>query len=194
MDIPDIFIYLTTEADRPVCYKRIKPYNIFKGTAKDELGRPVDEIELKGFNDPTTWEILEEDKAIDALDAGEFPGSLLLKVGFGLVDDAKEAEPDWAQALHDAKTACSYQARVHVYQGKSLPASDSNGLSDPFVCVNFMGKQKCTSIIQKSVFPCWYETIIFNDISIPEANNFEFASQVNFRVYDSDMGPLIPGS
>ncbi len=70
-DIPDIFVYLVTEADRPVCFKRIKPYTIFKGTGKDDQGRPIDEIELKGFDEVTSWEILEEDKAIDALDAGE---------------------------------------------------------------------------------------------------------------------------
>ena len=190
--IPDIFVYLVNEADRPVCFTRIKPYTVIPKGAFDADGRAIDKIELKGFLEPTKWNMLEEDKALDALDAGDFPGTLLMKIGFGLASESERMETEWQTCLKEAKTATQYQARVHVFQARNLMSSDSNGLSDPFVCANFMGHRKWTKVVHKTLFPAWYETLIFDNVSIPEANNFEYASQVNIRVYDNDL-PLLPG-
>ena len=190
--IPDIFVYLVTEADRPVCYTRMKPYTVFPKASLDSEGREIDKIELKGFMESTKWTILEEDKALDALDAGDFPGTLLLKIGFGLATESARMQAEWETCLKEAKTSTQYQARIHIYQGRNLPSADSNGLCDPFVCVNFMGHRKVTKIVYKTLFPTWYETIIIDNVSLPEANNFEYASQVNLRVFDNDL-PLLPG-
>jgi len=190
--IPDIFVYLVNEADRPVCYTRMKPFTVYPKASLDSEGRAIDKVELKGFMESTKWALLEEDKALDALDAGEFPGTLLLKVGFGLATESARMEQEWQTCLKEAKTSTQYQARIHIYQGRNMPSADSNGLCDPFVCVNFMGHRKTTKVVYKTLYPTWYETIIIDNVSLPEANNFEYASQVNFRIYDNDL-PLLPG-
>ena len=190
--IPDIFVYLVNEGDRPVCYTRMKPYTVEPKGDVDLEGRPIDKVTLKGFLEPTSWNLLEEDKVIDALDAGEFPGSLLLKVGFGLTADAAALSEEWEQCLREAKTLTQYQTRVHLFQARNLAPADSNGLADPFVCVNFMGQRACTKIVSKSLYPTWYETVIIDNVSLPEANNFEYASQVNLRLYDNDVPVVYP--
>jgi len=145
--VPDIFVYLINEANRPVCFTRIKPY------AVDKKGEPLlieGGMRMLGFDGKATWQLLSEDKSIDALDQGEFPGSLLLKFGIGRAEDGVKHEKEWLICKDQSMTNTSYQARVHVYQGRDLPPADSNGLCDPFICVNFMGQQKCTKIVKKN--------------------------------------------
>jgi hypothetical protein len=60
--IPDIFIYLLREDNKPVCFYRLKPF------------RDVKTKELMGFDRQAEWILLQEDKSIDALEKGS--GSL----------------------------------------------------------------------------------------------------------------------
>ena len=107
------------------------------------------------------------------------------------MDDCRTCRKEWETCLADATRFTNYQCRVHLFQARDLPPADSNGLSDPFVSVNFLGHQKCTKIVKKTLFPTWYDTIIFPDVSVASANNFEYAPKVNFRVFDHD-GPSVP--
>ena len=77
--------------------------------------------------------------------------------------------------------------RVHLYQGKNFPALDSNGLSDPFVKVDFVGQKETSEVKYKTLFPEYYKTFVFNDLKIPEAENFLYCPPVNFHVYDKDI-------
>lgn len=76
--------------------------------------------------------------------------------------------------------------RVHLYQGKNLPALDSNGLSDPFVKIDFLGEKEKSEIAKKTLYPEYYKTFVFNDMKIPEAEDFLYCPPVNFHVYDHD--------
>ena len=76
-----------------------------------------------------------------------------------------------------------------MYQGAEIPAADANGLCDPYIKVNFMGNQYKTEVRHKTLFPEYYQTIVMRDINIADANNFEYASQINMRVYDKDLFP-----
>jgi hypothetical protein len=58
--LPDIFIYLLREDNKPVCFYRLKPF------------RDVKTKELMGFDRPAEWVLLQEDKSIDALEKGLF--------------------------------------------------------------------------------------------------------------------------
>jgi hypothetical protein len=90
----------------------------------------------KGFaNMIPEWIPLKEDKSIDALDEGEFPGSVQILVAFGPSEDAELTKKEWKDCVQTMKIRQAYQLRVHLYQGRNLPAADDNGLSDPYLKV-----------------------------------------------------------
>lgn len=173
-EIPDIIVYLLKEDNDPICFTRIKPYEVFGKTKK-----------LIGFDRPPKWELLQEDKVLDHLDDGEFPGSVLLKLGFGPMSEAKSAPvvSHWGTCVEHMKSKEPHQVRVHIYQARDVDAADGNGLSDPYVKVSFMGLpiQK-TSVKNETLYPCWYETKTF-DVELPL---MEYAPQVNFKLFDKD--------
>jgi len=175
--VPDIFVYLVKEDLKPVCFTRFKAVDLAKKT-------------LYGFDKKAEWFLLKEDKSIDALMEDEFPGSLLMKLGFGYEEDFQPYEKEWNKALEDAKTLQSYQMRVHIYQCKNIQAADADGLSDCYIKCNFMGIEHKTEVIQESLYPAYYETKVFNNIMIPEVDNFLYAPQVSLRIFDSDLGGI----
>eukprot|EP00604_Paraphysomonas_vestita_P002816 CAMPEP_0174818892 /NCGR_PEP_ID=MMETSP1107-20130205/1828_1 /TAXON_ID=36770 /ORGANISM="Paraphysomonas vestita, Strain GFlagA" /LENGTH=1810 /DNA_ID=CAMNT_0016031457 /DNA_START=453 /DNA_END=5885 /DNA_ORIENTATION=- len=168
--IPDICVYLCKGKDntlQPICYARFK--------AKDLLNEK--------FTSPPKWILLQEDKSIDALDKGEFPGNLLLRLGFGIVDDARQTQNEWESSIQRMKRRTPYQVRCHIYQGKDLPAADSNGLLDPLIHVNLLGITHKSAEKKKTRFPLYYQTLIF-DCELPER---EFLPQANVQLYDIDL-------
>lgn len=173
--IPDLFIYLLKEDERPVCFKRIKASELL--AVEDP------------FSQPAHWFLLSEDKSIDCLNEDEFPGTILIKLGFGLRKKFA-LEPEIVEAWNRAERVCRnatpYQLRVHVYQGAELPSADSNGLCDPFIQVSFLGKKLKTKTIKKTLYPAYYQTLVFNDVSICDFDGFQFASQITFRLFDQD--------
>lgn len=173
--VPDIFIYLVKEDNRAFSFARFK--------VADLLGS-------KGhsFLEPSKWFLLEEDKSIDELAEDQFPGTVLIKLGFGPKRFANlpEVKQEWLRSDQVSKTAKVYQLRVHVYQACDLPSADSNGLCDPFMHVFFMGKMKPTKTVKKSLHPCYYQTLVFDDVSICDADEFQFAPQITFRLFDKD--------
>ena len=64
-----------------------------------------------------------------------FEGELLLRIGFGKAVDylTGNKKADWQSELKLAGAKKQFEVRVHIYQGKNLPISDSNGLCDPFI-------------------------------------------------------------
>jgi len=95
------------------------------------------------------------------------------------------------------------EVRVHVFQGRYLPAADDSGTIDPYdagrlllqcvgghlqphwawaraclscsyVVAKFCGKKKKTSLKKRTVYPRWYETLSFN-VDLPP---LRFAPQV----------------
>lgn len=179
--MPDIFIYLLKEDNTPVCFSRMKPW---------EVDPETKEKKLLGYLKPAKWFQLQEDKVIDCLDDGEFPGAVLVKLGFGLASDCRTAAVanHWQQSVATMKTKEPHQVRVHVYQGRDLEAADSNGLSDPYVKVSFMGiDPPKTKHKDKTLFPCFYESFTFN-VELP---TLEYAPQVSFKVFDRDLSTLV---
>lgn len=169
--VPDIFLYLCKgEGDnrKPVCYRRFP--------AKELIGKHG------GFSNDVQWISMKEDSSIDALADDEFPGNVLVRLGFGTEEDAI-ANP-WDPSDMDAvNKRVPYQLRVHVYQGRRLPPADSNGLLDPYLVVRCLGeKPKESSKKRKTRDPVWYETLYY-DINLPD---LKYAPQVMLRVMDYD--------
>jgi len=172
--IPDIFVHLVKDDMKPVCFTRLKPVVDKQGT-------------LMGFDQGAEWYLLQEDKSIDALNTGVFPGNVLLKVGFGTAEESEKRAGEWRACLDSAKKASPYQVRVHMYQARDLPAADANGLCDPYVKVVLNGQVQKTKTVKKNRYPGYYQTLIFDDVMIPEHNNFEYATQITYRLYDYDL-------
>jgi hypothetical protein len=173
--IPDLFVYLVREDLKPVCFTRM-PAIIDPKTNQ-----------LMGFEQNAQWYLLKEDKSINALSTDVFPGQVLMKIGFGLAAEADRLKAEWTRQLEVSKKAAPYQVRVHVYQGRELPAADANGLCDPYIVCKLAGRKEQTKTIKKNRFPGYYETLCFDDVMIPEYNQFEFATQLTFRLYDFDL-------
>jgi hypothetical protein len=171
--LPDIFIHLLREDDKPVCFYRLKAADPKTSTCY-------------GFHQNASWILLQEDKSIDALPKDQFPGQVLLRLGFGPESESKETLTQWRQTLDDARSLSSYQLRVHIFQGADLPAADSNGMSDPFVKCYFLDTHLKTKTMKKTLYPAYYETLVFDNVDIPEFDNFQYAPQLTFRIYDED--------
>ena len=71
---------------------------------------------------------------------------------------------------------------VCIESGHDLAVRDKNGLSDPYVVVNFQGQKKKTTTFNQSLDPYWDETLIF-DVSFG-MSSWTF----NFHVFDFDIG------
>jgi len=90
------------------------------------------------------------------------------------------------------KSSCKYQLRAHIYQGRDLPAEDSNAFSDPFAFVSFAGVTRKTYVIEKSVSPMWDQTLVF-EITLygnsddPRSLFEEVKPRVVVELYDKDL-------
>lgn len=135
------------------------------------------------FKSPPKWIFFKEDKSIDMLDDGQFPGSVLIRLGFGSVEDAQATKQEWDESIQRMKRRSPYQVRCHLYQAQDLPAADSNGLLDPYFKINLLGQVKTSQHKKKTRYPLYYETLCF-DVELPER---EFLPQVNLQLFDQDL-------
>ncbi len=184
--VPHIFIYLVkTDAKYEnmtrICYAKFTAREIFD----------------VGFGERNTirWVHLIEDKGHNALSSGQYPGSILLQLGFGLLDD-KECNPNqkqqelnnscagdnWMKTCVLSGNVAPCKLLVHVYQGRGLPAADDNGLLDPYVEGHMCGKRAKTQTKYKTRDPMWYETLEF-DIEKPMG---KMCPDVILQVWDWD--------
>ncbi|CAM9300468.1 unnamed protein product, partial [Phaeothamnion confervicola] len=124
--LPDVLVQLLrgVKDQEPVCYCRI----------------PAAELLKEEFITTPKWRMLGEDKVLDCLNDGEFPGSLLLKIGFGPREAFLKTARAWEGELQLLRRKVPYQIRVHVYQARDLPAADDNGLMDPFLMIRCLGQ------------------------------------------------------
>lgn len=169
--IPDIGVYLCRGSGaelQPICFARYKASQLLS----------------EAFTAPPKWIFLNEDKSIDALSSGEFPGSVLIRLGFGLKETADATSVEWEKSIQTMKRRSPYQVRCHLYQGKDFPAADSNGLLDPFIRVKLLGEVKESTRQIKTRFPLYYRTLTF-DCELPEQP--EYLPQANIQLFDSDL-------
>lgn len=156
---------------KQVSYRRFSAQNLLKDQMKQ----------------PATWLLMKEDLAVDALDDDEFPGSILIRLGFVPVDEiGTSPRHNWKEDLETMKTRIPYHVRVNIFQGQSLPAADANGLLDPYLKVRLLGHQEKTQVVKKTRDPCWYETKVFN-VDLPP---LAFAPQIALRLFDWEANPL----
>ena len=94
-------------------------------------------VEIWGFeNEPEWYPIL----GVAAPDGSRMNvGNLLMALNCGPEFDMTASTMN-RKLMKETKTV-EYTLRAHVYQGRKLPASDDNGLSDPFVEIALQEKR-----------------------------------------------------
>lgn len=108
--IPDIFIHLLDGIDRPVCFARFKPY--YEDESISGSGVKTVTQKFMGFEREAQWVLLQEDKLVDGLDTGTFPGRISIKLGFGRAKRADETTEAWNNCLHRVRERTYYQVRL----------------------------------------------------------------------------------
>mmetsp|Transcript_15392 Transcript_15392/g.31719 ORF Transcript_15392/g.31719 Transcript_15392/m.31719 type:complete len:1960 (+) Transcript_15392:197-6076(+) len=186
--IPDIIVSICKGKETstvPIAFKRFKFQDVMN----------------ENFQNESQWVTFGEDKALDLLNNDQFPGSVLMRLGCGKSDLADRTRHSWESSLSSSTEKTPYQLRCHIYQARSLPASDANGLMDPYFAINFNGMNynsrsaktikngradhKLPSLVKKKTCdPLWYKTICF-DTQLPDP---QFFPQVNFQLFDWDAG------
>ena len=180
--VPDIFVYAHKGISAKGDYE---PFAFQRFSARQWM-----EAECGGFGHPCKWMMLQEDDSLDMLSDFDLPGNLLLRVGFGSETMEREQARSWAEDVGAMSDNDMFHVRVHIFQGRGLPAADSNGLLDPYLKVKFGvlangDKPKETARRQKTCNPQWYQTIEFAS-TIPK--RLEFAPQVSMQLFDEDKG------
>eukprot|EP00752_Nemacystus_decipiens_P012046 g10680.t1 len=179
--MPDAIVHLQRGEDKvPICFLRIP--------AKELVEQGMDGIAPR-------WLLLGEDKVLDCLPEGQYPGSLLIKLGLGTLRQFSESAAEWQAEALRLRNRTSYLLRVHVYQGRDLPAADTNGLMDPFLKMQCQGEKlnteefmylgKAVHRRRETVDPMWYFTWEA-DLSLPELELQRYFPQVSIQLMDWD--------
>jgi hypothetical protein len=176
---PDIIIYLSSKKKR-ISYFRFN----FK------------ELLESGFSNSPKWISLKEDKSLDFLKKGLFPGNLLIGVRVGHFSELPSILPLSARpiAAHvrmsealsagicqetevkhafDVGTFSRGQShetcsfKLHIISAVNLPAMDSfSHSSDPYVKALIGNRAEKTRFIKKQLNPFWNEEFKFEDIPL----------------------------
>jgi hypothetical protein len=100
---PDIIVHLCKggegNAMQPICYARLKASDVLK----------------ENFSTAARWIPFKEDKSLNALSDGVFPGQVLVKLGFGEVTAAALQAKEWKNALDRLNVRRPYQVGYGCY-------------------------------------------------------------------------------
>ncbi|RLN21310.1 hypothetical protein BBJ28_00020174, partial [Nothophytophthora sp. Chile5] len=177
--VPDIFVYLirqTMNESRCICFARYSAKDLFCQDP-EKLSRIA----------PPQWVVLSEDKVLDELKDHDFTGNVLMNLRLEEAEQKGRVEKDvaqqWRQHAGTTVQYMKYVLFVHVFQGKCLPATDFNGLLDPYVKVACVGAEGQVSTRMSTRDPCYYETVVL-DVELPQTE--QFLPKVSLQVYDWD--------
>eukprot|EP00752_Nemacystus_decipiens_P012043 g10677.t1 len=177
-DVPDVIIHLmagTGSGALPCSFTRI----------------PAKELIEENFGGTPKWFRLQEDKVLDCLYDNEFPGSVLVRIGFGPIESYVNNKSKWTDDFQGLLKKEPYELRVHLFQARNLPATDSNGLIDPYLNVKFKGQTICTEDNKdlrrrETVDPVWYHTLRFS-ATLPPKEYQKYFPQVTIQLYDHNQ-------
>nr|XP_021208193.1 otoferlin isoform X3 [Bombyx mori] len=172
--MPDIFIWLISNGKR-LAYQRIPARYLIYSDVPEECGKYCGKMQTlfmkwpgKKATTPSGWAIpakisvylwlgVVQDKKhfIDGLPKGYDPSSELRNA-----DKIRSNPP--TNIFYMEKH--NFQMRAYIYQARSLIASDSSGLSDPFARVVIGDCTTTTQVIDETLSPTWDELLVFDDV------------------------------
>lgn len=179
--IPDVFVHLVRQQLnelRYICYARYSAKDLFYSS------ETVDEFKKIP---PPEWVTLVEDPVFDDLKDHEFTGNILMNVR---LEPAQPEEIEnviaqqWRQHVDKKVPYTKYTLFVHVFQGRCLPAADSNGTLDPYVKIFCAGTEGKVATKASTRDPNFYETVTLQ-VELPQDQ--VFLPKVSVQVFDWDQ-------
>eukprot|EP00497_Spongosphaera_streptacantha_P000741 TRINITY_DN1493_c0_g1_i1.p1 TRINITY_DN1493_c0_g1~~TRINITY_DN1493_c0_g1_i1.p1 ORF type:complete len:478 (-),score=109.82 TRINITY_DN1493_c0_g1_i1:335-1651(-) len=76
------------------------------------------------------------------------------------------------------------QMKVFAYQARDLAARDDNGLSDPYLIVQYCGQRLQTKVVKNNCNPQWLD-ILSESVMVPQPSSY--APDIKLMVFDKDM-------
>ncbi|KAG4068663.1 hypothetical protein HA402_002354 [Bradysia odoriphaga] len=174
--LPDVFIWLIANGKR-AAYHRISARDLIFSTSEEECGPLCGIVQTimlklpgKHANGPAGW-IVQAKLTIyfwlGMLKHKQYFFAGLPK-GFDMSQELRNAERIRALApsnIHYVEKH-TFQLRAHIYQARSLIASDASGLSDPYATVYITEFSKTTQVIEETLSPTWDELLVFDEVLV----------------------------
>jgi C2 domain len=142
-----------------ICYARYAAKKVFASPAN----------EMQPLPSPK-WVSFAEDHAMNDLRDREFSGNVLMNLQLEHMQEepvAKRIAQKWHEHAVQKLFNSDHTLLVHVFQGRCLPAADSNGMLDPFVKVTCSGAEGKVKPRMRTRDPCFYETVSL-DLKLPQ--------------------------
>lgn len=130
---------------------------------------------------PARWYELKHDLSHRSTPTATYPGNVLMKICLANIED-EVANADWETYRRRLEITKPYHLRVYVYQCKSLPSVNENGLIDPYVKVRFGGEKAKTIALSGTRNPAYYEVFTFEKM-LPE--ELELAPHIVIQLWDN---------
>ncbi|XP_076068132.1 otoferlin-like isoform X2 [Oratosquilla oratoria] len=196
--LPDVFIWMLSGGKR-VAYQRLPARNLIHSPVEEERGSKCGKVQtiflkLPGRRSagPGGWAIQGK------LQVYMWLGQLKHKKHF--VKDLPEGyESNYEirnvdrpmtmppTSLHYTQKQ-TFQLRAHMYQARSLIASDSSGLSDPFARVIFSEHCRITQVIDETLSPTWDELLVLDGVLVYGTKDYIRSNPpiVVIEIFDQD--------
>ena len=167
-DIPDVILYLAEDPNDSmarVCFKRIKASTLLDINEK--------KFDIENY-------VLEEDKALDALDDEQFPGILQACLKIYTKDPSDEFLPDRVKSSEVYYK--DYLLHIHLYMGREFPPADDTGAADPFVIARCQGMKTKSDTKFETLNPGFFQTLEMV-VSLPPLNDPSVSNRLSLRLY-----------
>ncbi|XP_064096144.1 otoferlin-like isoform X4 [Macrobrachium nipponense] len=174
--LPDIFVWMISGGKR-VAYQRIPARHLIYSSVDQERGKHCGItqtifLKLPGrkSSGPGGWAIQGKLHIYLWLGLMKQKKNLLpgIPKGYELTYELRNIERSLTLppiTLHYTQKQ-TFQLRAHMYQARSLIASDSSGLSDPFARVILGEHCRTTQVIDETLSPTWDEMLVLDDIVV----------------------------
>ncbi|KAA6370110.1 MAG: hypothetical protein EZS28_034363, partial [Streblomastix strix] len=138
-------------------------------------------MQYRCFSKAPECRAIVPDKTSAAYSELVISGFLLFGVGLGR--SSYIAAASQRPKVQKPQNLLNFEVRAHIYQSRNLPAADDEGTSDAYVVISYGGQKAKTKTIEKTLFPCWYETLTLN-VDIPDDGTI--AAPLIVMIYDWD--------
>ncbi|GAB6022296.1 hypothetical protein CHUAL_006419 [Chamberlinius hualienensis] len=173
--IPDVFLWMISGGKR-VAYYRIPASNVIYSNNQYECGKDCGKLNTIFLKLPGKRGVGQTGWTVQAkLRFYVWLGLLTHKQycvehlpnGYDVTVDATVKNTAALPPTHIRyKEHSQFQLRAHLYEARSLMASDSSGFSDPFARVIISDQSQTTQVIDETLSPTWDEMLVFHDVVI----------------------------
>lgn len=165
--IPDIFVYLLLD-DSPICFARLKASECMDPNCKEK------------------WIKMTPDKVIGKVENPWEGGYILMRIYIGLLDTPGVKLDAWKRPISIPQSSQSKKLVCNLYQCRSLPSADTDGLADPYVKIIVANSSISTNPKAKAgiLNPMWYKQFAL-DLNY---SSVDAAPPLIVQVWDYDAG------